>query len=632
MKQITGILKDSRNGIRKAIKEMDDTLEKKEVLKTIDSVFVQVFEKSVEIKKNELLVPKQQVTKISNGFTKMLNHLYSIEAAFNDAHNYNNQMALLEGREDREEALEKKQVSPTIQGSNNSELVDYLSKALPQASEKLKKFTDSLEKIKIPSGGMSLPGYESKGGKTSKVGRIFAAIPKPAKIALGVGVAVSAGVIGYNAAINKNKKDALREGREEGTGFVGKLEQSVNSSMQAVAESFGFMPEGVGETGSAKEAISFFVSRGWTKEQAAGIVGNLQAESGPHLKTNSFNSAGGGKGAYGIAQWRGIRQDNFSKVFNKPIRQSTLNEQLAYVDWELKNSHKNAGNALRNASSARDAAVIVDRLYEISGGETRNKRIANATALLGEGKSQAFAGGAAMAAFEAANFMMPDMFKNMSGAMISPVGNARISSPFGMRVHPTQGVKAFHKGVDYAAPMGTPVKSVDNGIVMSSGPAGAAGNLVTIKHQNGIVTKYMHLSSIGVSQGQMVRQGQLIGSVGSTGRSTGPHLHFQVEIGEKPVNPLQYVGKAPSEMDPSKTFAATEPGMEAGPKSAKAKNNVAAINNTALKAYTTKSSKPRYVLLNPNNNTTVVVAGKQQTKKKAGSNPNPASQYKNYLS
>ena len=98
---------------------------------------------------------------------------------------------------------------------------------------------------------------------------------------------------------------------------------------------------GVGETGSSNEAMDFFQKRGWTKEQAAGIVGNLQAESGADLKTNAVGD--GGK-AYGIAQWHPDRQAMFEKLYGKPIRQSTFKEQLEFVDWELNNTEKAAGN------------------------------------------------------------------------------------------------------------------------------------------------------------------------------------------------------------------------------------------------------------------------------------------------
>ena len=139
--------------------------------------------------------------------------------------------------------------------------------------------------------------------------------------------------------------------------------------------------KGVGESGSSSEAMSFFQSKGWSKEQAAGIVGNLQAESGKNLRTNAEGDSGQ---AYGIAQWHPDRQANFQRVMGIPIRQSTFKQQLEFVNWELNNSEAEAGRALRRTSSAADAASIVDQTYERSTGAVRGQRMANATALMGE--------------------------------------------------------------------------------------------------------------------------------------------------------------------------------------------------------------------------------------------------------
>lgn len=131
------------------------------------------------------------------------------------------------------------------------------------------------------------------------------------------------------------------------------------------------------ETGKPEEAQAFFESKGWSKEQAAGIVGNLVVESG--LKTDAV---GDGGDAYGIAQWHPDRQAKFNRQFGKDIRQSSFQEQLEFVNWELNNDEKAAGNRLRNASSAEDAAAIVDQYYERSSGAARQQRINNASAIV----------------------------------------------------------------------------------------------------------------------------------------------------------------------------------------------------------------------------------------------------------
>lgn len=132
------------------------------------------------------------------------------------------------------------------------------------------------------------------------------------------------------------------------------------------------------ETGKPEEAQAFFESKGWTKDQAAGIVGNLFVESG--LRTDAVGD--GGK-AYGIAQWHPDRQTKFRQVYGKDIHESSFQEQLEYVNWELNNTEKRAGYALRGASSAADAAAIVDSQYERSSGAAIAQRQANAMAVSG---------------------------------------------------------------------------------------------------------------------------------------------------------------------------------------------------------------------------------------------------------
>lgn len=125
------------------------------------------------------------------------------------------------------------------------------------------------------------------------------------------------------------------------------------------------------------------------------------------------------------------------------------------------------------------------------------------------------------------------------GLIRTPVEGARMSSGFGMRFHPILGYSRMHQGLDFAAPTGTPVLASAGGTVIMAGWGGGYGNVVQIRHSNGLVTRYAHLSRIGVKQGQTVAQGARIGAVGSTGLSTGPHLHYEVWVNGKPVNPRE---------------------------------------------------------------------------------------------
>jgi murein DD-endopeptidase MepM/ murein hydrolase activator NlpD len=123
------------------------------------------------------------------------------------------------------------------------------------------------------------------------------------------------------------------------------------------------------------------------------------------------------------------------------------------------------------------------------------------------------------------------------GGMVRPVEYSRISSGFGMRFHPLLGYSRFHRGTDYAAPYGAPIRAVTDGVVAFAGRSGGYGNFVKLAHAGGLGSGYGHMSRIMVSGGQRVARGQLIGYVGSTGLSTGPHLHFEVYKGGQPVAP-----------------------------------------------------------------------------------------------
>lgn len=126
-----------------------------------------------------------------------------------------------------------------------------------------------------------------------------------------------------------------------------------------------------------------------------------------------------------------------------------------------------------------------------------------------------------------------------SGKLLKPVPG-RITSGFGMRMHPILHYRRMHTGVDISAGYGTPIKAADKGLVVYAGWRGGYGKCVIIDHGSGIATLYAHLSRISVSRGQIVKRGAIIGAVGSTGLSTGPHLHFEVRKYGRPVDPLAF--------------------------------------------------------------------------------------------
>ena len=122
----------------------------------------------------------------------------------------------------------------------------------------------------------------------------------------------------------------------------------------------------------------------------------------------------------------------------------------------------------------------------------------------------------------------------------TPIDGARLTSGFGNRSHPILGYSAFHKGVDFGAPSGTPIQAAGDGVIEKKGWFGGYGNYVRLKHNSEFATAYAHMSrfAAGISEGSRVRQGQVIGYVGSTGMSTGPHLHYEILKRGAQVNPM----------------------------------------------------------------------------------------------
>lgn len=127
-----------------------------------------------------------------------------------------------------------------------------------------------------------------------------------------------------------------------------------------------------------------------------------------------------------------------------------------------------------------------------------------------------------------------------TGQMIYPAAGS-ITSNFGTRVHPILGYRRFHSGVDFGASHGSTIRAADSGRVIFSGWYGGYGQAVIIDHGGGLTTLYAHASELYVSEGQGIQQGQAIAAVGSTGLSTGPHLHFEVRRNGEPVNPMSFL-------------------------------------------------------------------------------------------
>jgi len=138
------------------------------------------------------------------------------------------------------------------------------------------------------------------------------------------------------------------------------------------------------------------------------------------------------------------------------------------------------------------------------------------------------------------NATTADWFKANSAPNLWPV-EGQVTGSFGERIDPFNGEGAFHSGVDIGSSFGSPIIAPADGVVTFSSLLGGYGKAIMINHGNGISTRYGHLSGYAVTAGQAVHRGDVIGFVGESGRSTGPHLHYEVRINDTPVNPYKYL-------------------------------------------------------------------------------------------
>lgn len=125
-----------------------------------------------------------------------------------------------------------------------------------------------------------------------------------------------------------------------------------------------------------------------------------------------------------------------------------------------------------------------------------------------------------------------------------PVAGARLTSAFGYRRDPITGGRRLHAGQDWGGDRGTPIRATADGVVIFAGRQSGYGNMVVIQHDFGFETRYAHMSSLAVSEGQRVSRGDRVGGMGSTGRSTGVHLHYEIRVGDTPINPMTYIRAA----------------------------------------------------------------------------------------
>jgi murein DD-endopeptidase MepM/ murein hydrolase activator NlpD len=231
-----------------------------------------------------------------------------------------------------------------------------------------------------------------------------------------------------------------------------------------------------------------------------------------------------------------------SRRFEKELqRQGSLKDRLDDAQTDLRKEQAKAQEAERVAAEERDriaqlrARVDAER-DQVAAAEAEEQQIIDGLR-------------ARRAEFEAEyNALQAQIAASVSrgnptqgnGRFVWPV-NGAVTSGFGARAHPIFGESRMHTGIDVGASSGTPVKAGDDGVVVTAGANGGYGNWTLVDHGGGLATGYAHQSSIGVSAGQRVSRGQVIGRVGSTGASTGPHLHFEVRVNGSPVDPMAWL-------------------------------------------------------------------------------------------
>ena len=173
-------------------------------------------------------------------------------------------------------------------------------------------------------------------------------------------------------------------------------------------------------------------------------------------------------------------------------------------------------------------------------GNAHNRRIAPDLLSLAS-QSSSIGGTDYDASLYALNAMKTVSLSGVGGRLGPGAFHGRITAGFGQRMDPFSGEEAFHPGVDIADPYGTDVVATGDGLVIEAEPDAGYGRSILIDHGDGITTRYAHLSRIFVVVGEQVKQGEIIGAIGTSGRTTGPHLHYEVRIHGTPVNPGRFL-------------------------------------------------------------------------------------------
>lgn len=346
----------------------------------------------------------------------------------------------------------------------------------------------------------------------------------------------------------------------------------------------------IGNISDNAQAIwTFFTGSGYSKECTAGIMGNLQQESG--LDPNSHQS-GGGKGR-GLAQWS-VNESRYNGLVEyakgKGKEWTDLQCQLEWIvkelndDWIKKVIVQKAGSfdAWKTMTDINKACDIFEAAYERAGIPAMEKRYKFAKQFYDKFANSSTSG--SQPAIATASIMSTRTIQPRAAQFSWPTpGITSVTSKFGPRTPPCPGASSYHAGIDIGAPMNTDVKATAAGTVTFYGFHKSAGNYMVIDHGNGWGSRYLHLSSNVAKKGDQVSANQTIAKSGDTGVGTGAHLHFEIHNnfpagGTKgtAVDPLQYVNPGETVGDPNvgDSSTSTSPSAPSGSTSGPLVNSI----------------------------------------------------------
>jgi murein DD-endopeptidase MepM/ murein hydrolase activator NlpD len=342
--------------------------------------------------------------------------------------------------------------------------------------------------------------------------------------------------------------DAIEDKRKELDAKVATLDAQVNAAqneLDAATAQFNELAAQLAQTQGEVDAARRLLAEARARLTARAVNAYMGT---PDIRTASHSLQEGGQRDLAIVQGyvETLVQAQNDLIDQYKERKAELETHQAEAQ-----TRKDASQGQRDVVAHRTAAVAAARRVQAAAREEVLGQERQKEALLAKARSQRRSFETQIAQLKAESSAITSFLRGVQrgqgpaisgrGIFASPIPGAAITSRFGPRVHPIYGDVRIHTGIDFRAATGTPVRAAGAGNVVYAGWRGGYGNTVIIDHGNSLATLYGHLSSISVNVGQRVARGQTIARAGSTGLSTGPHLHFEVRASGVPVDPLGYL-------------------------------------------------------------------------------------------